>query len=132
MKLVNLTVHPLKIYTSDTEFRELPIGGDDPFVVDEHEDLCTIAGGIPIARRLVHGPHGLPPVEDDVILVVPEAVAEHPAVASREDLAYPGLVIQETEDGVVSVGGLQAGPGLANKLRKRNAAVGELSAVYRF
>lgn len=44
-------------------------------------------------------------------------MAEHPSVAGRTDLAYPGEAIRDRDGKIVGCRGLCAGPGLAESLR---------------
>jgi hypothetical protein len=59
-------------------------------------------------------PQGLPEPEDGVVLVVSALVAE--AAPEREDLAYPGEAIRDSDGKIVGAKGLCAGPGLAHKI----------------
>jgi len=54
---------------------------------------------------------------DGTILIVSALVAEHPSVACRTDLAYPGEAIRDEAGKVIGANGLCAGPGLAAKMR---------------
>jgi hypothetical protein len=62
-------------------------------------------------------PTGLPDPADGVIVIVSALVAEHPSVAHRTDLAYPGEAIRDPDGKIVGAKGLCAGPGLADSLR---------------
>ena len=131
MKLINLTPHPLNIRVSDTEERCIPVGGDAPRLSVVREKLGIIAEDIPIVRTTMGKPVGLPPVKPGVILIVSALVAEHPSVADRADLAYPGAAIRDEDGKIIGADGLCAGPGLAKCLRECNADVLErITSLY--
>lgn len=115
MKFVNLTPHPITIVEGDqsTVYR---VDGPAPRLAVERETLGQI-GGISVVRSTMGDPTGLPDPQDGVIVIVSALVAEHPSVAARTDLAYPGEAIRDADGKIVGAKGLCAGPGLAKSLR---------------
>lgn len=139
MRFLNLTPHPITIHHA-TGVIMLPVSGLAPRLAVEREELGVIAlevdgycdGGshvydvegmpwnvinIPIVRSKMGSPTGLPDQQDGTILVVSALVAEHPSLAARLDLAYPGEAIRDEAGKIVGCKGLCAGPGLAESLK---------------
>ena len=133
MKLVNLTPHEITIHGPDGCIT-LPVAGPAPRLGVERVNLgvvpCDYSGysslrdsymecmmDIPIVRSMMGEPTGLPDPQEGVIFVVSALVAEHPFLANRTDLAYPGEAIRDTDGKIVGAQGLCAGPGLAGSLR---------------
>jgi len=115
MKFLNLTPHPLTILSGDVT-THLPVSGNAPRLSVERESLGTV-GDFPIVRSTMGAPTGLPDAEDGVVLIVSALVAEHPGLASRDDLAYPGEAVRDETGKITGAKGLCAGPGFAAKLR---------------
>jgi hypothetical protein len=115
MKFVNLTPHAITIVEGESS-TSYPVDGPAPRLAVERESLGQI-GGISVVRSTMGEPTGLPEQQDGVIIIVSALVAEHPSVASRTDLAYPGEAIRDTDGKIVGAKGLCAGPGLAESLR---------------
>jgi len=115
MKFLNLTPHPLTILSGDVATL-IPVSGPAPRLAVERESLGTL-GEFPIVRSTMGAPTGLPESEEGTILIVSALVAEHPSVASRQDLAYPGEAVRDADGKITGARGLCAGPGLAAKLR---------------
>lgn len=84
-----------------------------PAITTQHYDMMEIS----IVRSTMGSPVGLPDEEKGVILIVSALVAEHPSLATRTDLAYPGEAIRDTEGKIIAANGLCAGPGLAKLLQ---------------
>ena len=133
MKFLNLTPHPLTI-VSDGRSIECPVDGPAPRLAVERELLGRLPvdytgvnhfeGGemdcmadVHIVRSAMGEPTGLPEPQKGVILIVSAMVAEHPSVATRPDLAYPGEAIRDESGKIIGARGLCAGPGLAATLR---------------
>ena len=117
MKFLNLTPHPLTINENGGEsITKYPISGPAPRLAVDRQALISF-GRHNFVRSTMGAPEGLPPETDDTILIVSALVAEHPAVASRRDLAYPGEAIRDDNGRIVAARGLCAGPGLAARLR---------------
>jgi len=117
MKFMNLTPHPITIVEGE-QSTMYPVDGPVPRLAVEREVLGQI-NGIGIVRSTMGEPTGLPEPQDGVILIVSALVAEHPSVAWRSDLAYPGEAIRDSDGKIAGAKGLCAGPGLAKLLRYR-------------
>lgn len=115
MKLVNLTPHPITIVEGEQSIA-YSVAGPAPRLAVVREPLGQV-GGISVVRSTMGDPTGLPEPQGGVILIVSALVAEHPSVASRTDLSYPGEAIRDTDGKIVGAKGLCAGPGLAKSLR---------------
>lgn len=115
--LRNCTLHALDIQLEDGRVLHLQVDGGPPTLEVVKEDLQAIRVSpeveVPLVRSALATPMGLPDPKEGVILVVPAAAAEHPALAWRDDLAYPGEPVRDTNGTVIGVKGLYAGPGLA-------------------
>jgi hypothetical protein len=118
MQLKNLTPHPLNLLGSDGEIRSYAVDGPAPRLRVEREVVGELAG-LPVVRSTMGEPEGLPPSEEGVVYVVSALVAEHPSLANRSDLAYPGEAIRDADGKIVGAKGLCAGPGLAKLLTSR-------------
>lgn len=116
MIIKNLTPHALKLERADGSFQQLPVDGPAPRLVPSREPLGSL-NGLRLVRTSLGEPVGLPEPKEDTLLVVSALVAEHPSLASRADLAYPGEAIRDADGKIVGARGLCAGPGLAAKLR---------------
>lgn len=114
MNIRNLTPHPLALHGHEG-VKNLEPSGIVPRLAPSREHLGTIEG-LPLVRTVLGAPVGLPEPQEDTLLVVSALVAEHPALADRTDLAYPGEAIRDTEGKIVGAKGLCAGPGLARKM----------------
>jgi len=114
MKFKNLTPHSLTIVEGETSTL-YPVDGPAPRLAVDRADLGQI-GGISVVRSTMGPPTGLPEPQVGVILIVSALVAEHPSVANRSDLAYPGEAIRDTHGRIVGAKGLCAGPGLARHM----------------
>jgi hypothetical protein len=112
----NFTPHTIKILTDKAEEVVLPVDGPAPRLAVTRE-LVGHADGIPVYRSVLGEPHNLPAPQPGVIFVVSALVAEHPALAGRDDLAYPGEAVRDSTGQVVGCRGLSAGPGLAKRLK---------------
>ena len=115
MKFVNLTPHPITIVEGEKS-TVYPPDGPAPRLAVDREALGQI-GGISVVRSTMGEPTGLPEPQEGVIVIVSALVAEHPSVAHRVDLAYPGEAIRDTDGKIVGCRGLCAGPGLARSMR---------------
>ena len=115
MKLMNFTPHPITI-VDDGASTLYSVDGPAPRLNVEREALGRL-GGTSIVRSTMGEPTGLPDPQEGVVLIVSALVAEHPAVAHRRDLAYPGEAIRDPDGKIVGAKGLCAGPGLAALLR---------------
>lgn len=115
MTFMNLTPHPLTI-VEGAESTAYPVDAPAPRLAVDRESLGCI-NGISVVRSTMGEPTGLPDPQDGVILIVSALVAEHPSVAQRTDLAYPGEAIRDADGKIVGAKGLCAGPGLADSLR---------------
>lgn len=113
-QLKNLTPHPLAMHGPEG-VTHLPVDGPAPRLAPSRESLGAI-GGLPVVRTTLGSPSGLPDPEDGVVLIVSALVAEHPALAGRTDLAYPGEAIRDADGRIIGARGLCAGPGLARKM----------------
>ena len=114
MKFLNLTPHPITIVQGE-QSTVYPVDGPAPRLAVEREPLGQV-GGVSIVRSTMGDPTGLPDPQEGVILIVSALVAEHPSVANRTDLAYPGEAIRDSDGKIVGAKGLCAGPGLAREL----------------
>lgn len=117
MNLVNLTPHPVTIIRETTDPVTLPIGGSAPRLSVKRVRLTPIpqnGGPIPLCRSEMGSVVGLPDPVPGTILIVSALVAEHPSVAHRTDLAYPGEAVRDESGRIVACRGLCAGPGLAS------------------
>jgi len=124
LQLRNLTPHVLTLHPPEGTGSADTIVVLAPYVVAprlvatrEHlGELC----GLSVVRTTLGAPKGLPDPEDGIILIVSALVAEHPSVADRTDLAYPGEAVRD-QGRVVGARGLCAGPGLARRMRREVA-----------
>ena len=133
MKFLNLTPHPITIVADGRSF-DLPVDGPAPRLAVERVDLGVLPmdyegysslydreevmlHDIPVVRSMMGAPTGLPEPQDGVIVIVSALVAEHPSVAHRTDLAYPGEAIRDADGKIVGAKGLCAGPGMTESLR---------------
>lgn len=117
MAFLNLTPHPITIVEGERSTLH-PVDGPSPRLAVECEPLGQI-GGISIVQSTMGDPTRLPDPREGVVLIVSALVAEHPSVASRTDLAYPGETIRDSDGNIIGAKGLCAGPGLAAALRVR-------------
>lgn len=138
MRFLNLTPHPITIVEGD-QSTAYQVDGPAPRLSVERESLGQLMdtssghhdGGshyydeegmpwpcpsISVVRSTMGDPTGLPEPQDGVIVIVSALVAEHPSLATRNDLAYPGEAIRDTDGKIVGCRGLCAGPGLAELL----------------
>lgn len=115
MIFLNFTPHPITIVEGEQSI-VYPVDGPAPRLAVEREALGCI-GGISVVRSTMGSPTGLPEPADGVVLIVSALVAEHPSVAYRSDLAYPGEAIRDAGGKIVGARGLCAGPGLAAVMR---------------
>ncbi len=115
MKFLNLTPHQIAIVEGESS-TVYPVDGPAPRLAVEREALGQI-DGVSVVRSTMGEPTGLPEPQDGVIVIVSALVAEHPSVATRTDLAYPGEAIRDADGKIVGAKGLCAGPGLAESLR---------------
>jgi hypothetical protein len=74
-------------------------------------------GGHEVVRTSFGTLEGLPPREEDVLLIVSAMVAE--AAPERDDLAYPGEAVRDADGKIIGARGLCAGPGLAARLLRK-------------
>ena len=118
MKFLNLTPHDLCIVNGGRSVH-LSVDGPAPRLEVLRESLGILQmenTEVGIVRSTMGKPLGLPDPQQGIILIVSALVAEHPVVAHRIDLAYPGEAIRENGK-IVGAHGLCAGPGLASALR---------------
>ena len=113
----NYTPHQLVIVREDGSALNLDVDGPAPRLAVQRDALGYV-DGIDIVRSTMGAPTGLPDAQDGVTLVVSALVAEHPSLAHRTDLAYPGAAIRDKDGRIIGASGLCAGPGLAAKLAK--------------
>lgn len=111
MQFINMTPHPLNISGTHIPVGELPT----PRLEVTREQLGEL-GGFSMVRSTMGAPTGLPEEQEGVVLIVSALVAEHPSVAHRGDLAYPGEAIRDENGRIVGAKGLCAGPGLARRM----------------
>jgi len=128
MKFKNFTGHELSIH--DGSFVMLartvtvyPVAGPANRLEVDREQLGSLAvDGTTtehaVVRSVMGSPTGLPKEVEDTILIVSAEVAEHPSIAARQDIAYPGSAIRDAAGKVIGAEGLCAGPGLAAKMRQ--------------
>ena len=139
MKFLNLTPHTITIVEGE-QSTVYPVDGPAPRLAVAREALGSVPDSsgpgeynhcgqmivegllvqcprISVVRSTMGEPTGLPEPQDGVIVIVSALVAEHPSVASRTDLAYPGEAIRDADGKIVGAKGLCAGPGLAEFLR---------------
>lgn len=137
MEFLNLTPHEITIIADGKSF-DLPVDGPAPRLAVEREPLGTIPmdyegfsgllnretdcmADVQVCKTTMGDPVGLPEPQDGVLLIVSALVAEHPSLAWRKDLAFPGEAIRDPEGKIVGAKGLCAGLGLAKSLRKRQS-----------
>lgn len=132
MILRNLTPHPITIRT-DSDSLVLPVYGPAPRLAPSRLALrhvydCGPDGhasgdglGVRLVRTTLGDPDGLPERIGNVILIVSALVAEHPSVAGRDDLAYPGEAVRDADGRIVACLGLCAGPGLARRYGQKES-----------
>jgi len=133
MRFENYTPHPLHIHTH-TGVVVMAVNGPAPRLNVGRTELaaqCISTGdktwdSIPIVRSEMGVPEGLPEEVAGRYLIVSALVAEHPSVASRCDLFYPGEAVRDSEGKIVGCKGLCAGPGAAfDRAREIRNAEGE-------
>mgnify|MGYP000243176090 CR=1 FL=1 len=127
MKFLNFTPHELSIH--DGSFVMMtrtvtvyPVSGPAPRLDVAREQLgsLSIDGTTTehaVVRSVLGCPAQLPAEVDGTILIVSALVAEHPSLADRQDIAYPGEAIRDAAGKVIGAEGLCAGPGLSAKMR---------------
>jgi len=127
MKFKNFTPHELSIH--DGSFVMLtrtvtvyPVAGPAPRLDVAREQLgsLSIDGTTTehaVVRSVMGSPTGLPSEVEGTILIVSALVAEHPSLADRQDIAYPGEALRDGEGKVIGAQGICAGPGLSAKMR---------------
>jgi len=131
MRLLNYTPHPLNIVSGNYHTSLQPAGPAPRLVVERVELGEIVTDDYPInlmgdaefgsfscsiVRSTMGQPTGLPEAQESTIIIVSALVAEHPSLANRTDLAYPGEAIRDTDGKIIGCKGLCAGPGLAAKL----------------
>jgi hypothetical protein len=121
MKFLNLTPHPIKIFEGTNSFT-YPVNGPAVRLVVEQTYLGQI-DGISIVRSTTGAPIGLPEQQEGVILIVSAMVAEHPSLASRTDLAYPGEAVRDSDGKIIGAKGLCANPGLASYILSKSITI---------
>jgi len=127
MKFLNFTPHELSIHGGShvmltRTVTVYPISGPAPRLDVDREQLGSLSidgttTGHSVVRSVLGCPAQLPAEVEGTILIVSALVAEHPLVACRTDLAYPGEAIRDAAGKVIGANGLCAGPGLAAKMR---------------
>mgnify|MGYP000982414517 CR=1 FL=1 len=116
----NLTPHPITVDT-DSGPRVFGVAGRPVRLLPMRRWLGEVEVdglSINVAHTILGDVACLPFEQPDVLLVVSSAVAEHPSLRSRRDLAYPGEPVRDSDGRVVACLGLCAGPGLAAKFRE--------------
>ena len=111
----NLTPHVITVIEGE-QSQVFPVDGPAPRLAVERTALGQI-GGISVVRSTMGEPTGLPEPVEGVFLIVSALVAEHPSLADRTDLVYPGEPVRDPEGKIIGAKGLCAGPGLAKKIR---------------
>lgn len=110
--LENWTPHELRLIREDGTELILAPAGPAPRLQPARRPLGMI-NGLRVVQTVLGPPQGVPEQRAGVVLVVSALVAEHPALANRTDLAYPGEAIRDDSGRVIGAKGLCAGPGMA-------------------
>jgi hypothetical protein len=107
--LINLTPHAVNICNAQGEpLFTLPRSGTVARVSVTQESAGSLTGGIPLFRTKFGEVQDLPECDpdNDVVYIVSLVVAQHPAVAGREDIASPGELIRDVNGQPVGCKGL--------------------------
>jgi hypothetical protein len=111
----NFTPHIINIFDGEASVT-YPVDGPAPRLATVRTSLGFLAGHH-VVRTAFGEITGLPPKEENVVLVVSAMVAE--AAPERDDLAYPGEAVRDAGGKIVGATGLCAGPGLAARLLRK-------------
>lgn len=120
MEIINLTPHTVNLHRADGSVLTLAPSAPAPRLATIRRTIALI-DGLEVVHTRLGEPEGVPDPREGTIFIVSALVAEHPAVANRTDLAYPGMAVRDDAGRVVGAQGICAGPGLARKLRAEAA-----------
>jgi hypothetical protein len=112
-KLVNLTPHPIVLYTKDGRKITLPSEGVARVreVKEDAGELELEGGTVPLCRKFLSGEvEGLPEPKEGVIYIVSLLAAQRAWELGRTDVVAPSDYIRDEEGRIIGISSLQVKP----------------------